>query len=106
MISAGISALCGAFYANYVAFVDPRSVLGIDLSIQMLVYSIIGGMSLLWGPLIGAALLVPFSVALRGFSAIQGSDVIVYAILLAVLALVLPQGIAGWFVARRRGAAP
>uniref|UniRef100_UPI0013DD4529 ABC transporter permease subunit n=1 Tax=Stenotrophomonas maltophilia TaxID=40324 RepID=UPI0013DD4529 len=65
MISAGISSLCGAFYANYVAFVDPRSVLGIDLSIQMLVYSIIGGMSLLWGPLVGAAILVPFSIFLR-----------------------------------------
>ncbi|WP_454919062.1 branched-chain amino acid ABC transporter permease [Xanthobacter sediminis] len=47
MLSAGISALCSAFYANYVAFVDPRSMLGIDLSIQMLVYSIIGGMALL-----------------------------------------------------------
>ena len=59
-------------------------------------------MSLLWGPLVGAAILVPFSVLLRGFSSLQGGDVIVYAILLAVLALVLPQGVAGWFVARRR----
>ncbi|MGL4288549.1 MAG: branched-chain amino acid ABC transporter permease [Phreatobacter sp.] len=102
IISAGISSLCGAFYANYVAFVDPRSVLGIDLSIQMLVYSIIGGMSLLWGPLVGAAILVPFSIFLRGFTSIQGSDIIVYAILLIVLALILPQGIAGWFTARWR----
>ncbi|GFE78442.1 amino acid ABC transporter permease [Steroidobacter agaridevorans] len=100
MLSAGISALCGAFYANYVAFVDPRSVLGVELSIQMLVYSIVGGMSLLWGPLIGAAVLVPFSILLRDYSAIPGSDIVVYAVLLAVLALVLPQGIAGWFVAR------
>ena len=105
MLSAGVSALCGAFYANYVAFVDPRSVLGIDLSIQMLVYSIIGGMALLWGPLLGAVLLVPFSVVLRNISAIQGSEIIAYAVLLVVLALVLPQGIAGWLVARwrRRG---
>lgn len=108
MLSAGISALCGAFYANYVAFVDPRSALGIDLSIQMLVYSIIGGMALLWGPLLGAVLLVPFSVILRNISAIQGSEIIAYAILLVVLALVLPQGIAGWLAARwrRRSAAP
>ena len=105
VLSASISALCGAFYANYVAFVDPRSVLGIDLSIQMLVYSIIGGMSLLWGPLLGAALLVPFSVLLRNISAIQGSDIIAYAVLLVVLALILPQGIAGWLVARWRRSA-
>lgn len=102
MLSAGISALCGAFYANYVAFVDPRSVLGVDLSIQMLVYSIIGGMALLWGPLLGAAVLVPLSVLLRSVSAIQGSEIIAYAVLLVVLALLLPQGIAGWLVARWR----
>lgn len=102
MLSAGISALCGAFYANYVAFVDPRSVLGVELSIQLLVFSIVGGMSLLWGPLIGAAVLVPFSVLLRDYSAIPGGDIVVYAVLLAVLALLLPQGIGGWLVARWR----
>lgn len=108
MLSAGISSLCGAFYANYVAFVDPRSALGIDLSIQMLVYSIIGGMALLWGPLLGAVLLVPFSILLRNISAIQGSETIAYAVLLVVLALVLPQGIAGWLMAqwRRRTSPP
>lgn len=107
LISAAISGLCGAFYANYVAFVDPRSVLGVDLSIQMLVFSIIGGMSQLWGPLLGAALLVPVSDFLRGLTAIQGSNVIFYATLLIVLALALPQGIAGWVArrSRRRAAA-
>jgi len=102
MFTAGVAGLCGAFYANYIAFVDPRSVLGIDLSVQMLVYSIIGGMSLLWGPLVGAVILVPFSVVLRGLTPVSGGDIIVYAVLLAVLALVLPQGIAGWFIARRQ----
>ena len=102
MITAGIAGLCGGFYANYVAFVDPRSVLGIDLSVQMLVYSIIGGMSLLWGPLVGAVILVPIGFVLRGLTPIPGADIVVYAVLLAVLALVLPQGIAGWFMARRQ----
>jgi branched-chain amino acid transport system permease protein len=101
-ITAAVSALCGCFYANYVSFVDPRSVLGIDLSVQMLVFSIVGGMSLLWGPLLGAVILVPFSVVLRGITPVPGGDLIVYAVLLAVLALVLPQGIAGWFAARRQ----
>jgi len=103
LISAAISGLCGAFYANYVAFVDPRSVLGIDLSIQLLVFSIIGGMSQLWGPLLGAGILVPVSDFLRSLTAIQGSNVIFYAVLLMVLALVLPQGLSGWLVARWRG---
>ncbi|MGB6103317.1 MAG: branched-chain amino acid ABC transporter permease [Pusillimonas sp.] len=102
LISAGISGLCGAFYANYVAFVDPRSVLSIDLSIQLLVFSIIGGMGQLWGPLLGAGILVPVSDFLRSLTAIQGSNVIFYAVLLMVLALVLPQGISGWLVEKWR----
>lgn len=102
VLSAAIAGLCGAFYANYVAYVDPRSVLGIDLSIQMLVFSIIGGMSLLWGPLLGAAILVPLDDFLRSVTSLQGSNVIVYASLLIVLAVLLPQGIGGWLRARRR----
>jgi branched-chain amino acid transport system permease protein len=37
---------------------------------------------------------------LRDYSAIPGGDIVVYAVLLAVLALLLPQGIAGWFAAK------
>jgi branched-chain amino acid transport system permease protein len=47
-------------------------------------------------------ILVPFSVVLRGLTPIPGGDIVIYAVLLAVLALVLPQGIAGWFMARRK----
>ncbi|MFC3051920.1 branched-chain amino acid ABC transporter permease [Kordiimonas pumila] len=102
VISAAIAGLCGAFYANYISYVDPRSVLGIDLSIQMLVFSIIGGMSLLWGPLLGAAILVPLDDFLRSITSLQGSNVIVYATLLILLAIALPQGIGGWFTAMMR----
>ena len=99
-ISAGVASVCGAFYAHYVAFVDPRSVLGVDISVQLLVYAIVGGMGLLWGPLVGAAVLVPFGMFLRNFSFLQGSEVIFYAMLLIGLALVLPQGVSGWVVGR------
>ena len=100
VISAAIASLCGAFYASYVAYVDPRSVLSVDLSIQMLVFAIIGGMGRLWGPLLGAALLVPLDDFLRSVTALQGSNMVVYALLLMVLALVLPQGIGGWAAGR------
>jgi branched-chain amino acid transport system permease protein len=100
VLSGAIAALCGAFYASYVAYVDPRSVLGVDLSIQMLVFAIIGGMGRLWGPLLGAALLVPLDDFLRSVTALQGSNMIIYAVLLIVLALLLPQGVGGWAAAR------
>jgi ABC-type branched-subunit amino acid transport system permease subunit len=53
----------------------------------------------LWGPLLGAGLLIPLSALLRNVSSIQSIDIIVYAVALIVLSLVLPQGVAGWFTA-------
>ena len=102
IVSSAISALCGAFYANYYAFVDPRSTLGVDLSIQLLVFSIIGGMRSYWGPLLGAALLVPLSEVLRLYAgaSFHGVNLVVYAALVIVLALRFPQGLAGLIALR------
>ena len=101
--SAAIAALCGAFYASYVSFVDPRSMFGVELSIQLLVFSIIGGLRKLWGPLLGAALLVPAGEILRDAvgASFQGASIAMYALLLVLLALVLPQGLGGLITGRR-----
>jgi branched-chain amino acid transport system permease protein len=102
-LSAIIAALCGAFYASYVSFVDPRSVFGVELSIQLLVFSIIGGLYRLWGPLLGAALLLPAGEILRDSlgSTFQGASIAMYAAILIVLALVLPEGL-GSLIGRKR----
>lgn len=106
VISAAIAAVCGAFYANYYAFVDPRSTFGVELSIQLLVFAIIGGMRFYWGPLLGAMLLVPLTEVLRAYAGVSahGLNLIVYALLVIVLALKVPQGLAGLIT--RRAAAP
>lgn len=93
--SGGVAALCGAFYASYVAFVDPRSALGVEVSVQLLVFSIIGGLHRLWGPLLGAALLLPMNEMLRAWlgSSFQGASIVLYSVVLIVLALVLPGGL-------------
>jgi branched-chain amino acid transport system permease protein len=96
-LSAGLAGVCGAFYANYFAFVNPRSTFGIDLSIQLLVFSIVGGMRSYWGPLLGALLLMPLSEVLRHYagSSALGLNLIAYAVLVLLLALYLPDGLAG-----------
>lgn len=100
--SGAVAALCGAFYASYVAFVDPRSVLGVEVSVQLLVFSIIGGLHRLWGPLLGAALLLPMNEMLRTWlgSSFQGASIVLYSVVLIVLALALPGGL-GSLVGRR-----
>lgn len=104
-LSAVITAIGGAIFANTFAFVDPRSTLGVELSIQLLVFGIIGGLGLLWGPLLGAALLIPVGELLRTYlgTGFHGVNIVVYALLMIVLALALPQGLGGVLDARLKG---
>jgi branched-chain amino acid transport system permease protein len=64
-ISASLTALAGGFYAMFVKFIDPNTVFGIDLSIQLVLICIVGGIGTIAGPLIGALVLVPLSETLR-----------------------------------------
>ncbi len=58
-LSAGLTALGGTFYAQYLLFIDPESVMPLSLSILICLVAVPGGVGTLWGPLIGAAILVP-----------------------------------------------
>lgn len=102
VVSAVLTAIGGAFFASTFAFVDPRSTLGVDLSVQLLVFAIIGGLGLLWGPLLGAALLIPLGELLRTAMGVgfNGVNIVIYAVLLMTLALLLPQGLGGWLKTR------
>ncbi len=128
-ISAALTALGGGFYALYTGFIDPAGVLGIDVSIQLVLVCIIGGIGTVAGPILGAVVLVVLSEALRSnllASALfavgvpQGSaigqflktnlaqaHVLVYGILVVVTVLFMPDGFLGFFraiVSRRKRA--
>jgi ABC-type branched-subunit amino acid transport system permease subunit len=59
MLSAGLTSVAGALYAMMFGFVDPESGLGILISVKMLIMAALGGAGLLFGPLVGALILVP-----------------------------------------------
>ena len=59
MLSAGLTSVAGALYSMMFGFVDPESGLGILISVKMLIMAALGGAGLLFGPLVGAAILVP-----------------------------------------------
>ena len=59
MLSAGLTSVAGALYAMMFGFVDPESGLGLLISVKMLIMAALGGAGLLFGPLVGAAILVP-----------------------------------------------
>ena len=95
MISAALTAILGAFYVSYFYYIDPDSVAGSDLSIKILLVAIIGGVGTVWGPIVGACILVPLTeisnYLLGGGRA--GASLIIYAIILIIVVLFSPRGL-------------
>jgi branched-chain amino acid transport system permease protein len=58
-LSAAFTALAGSLYLVMVGFVDPDSGLGILVSVQIVIVAALGGAGTLFGPLVGAAILIP-----------------------------------------------
>jgi branched-chain amino acid transport system permease protein len=95
----------GALYAQYVGYIDPDSVMNGQLSILIALPAVLGGVGTLWGPLIGAAVLIPLSELSRSYlgGAGRGTDLMLYGGLIVAVALLRPEGLAG--VLLRRGGA-
>ena len=100
-ISGALAALVGPVYANYVLFIDPESVLGVTLSIDALLFSFVGGLGSLFGPLLGAVVLVPLTELLRSLlgGRLAGVHLIVYGVILILVMRLAPQGLWGLLLA-------
>ncbi|HVA36844.1 MAG TPA: branched-chain amino acid ABC transporter permease [Candidatus Dormibacteraeota bacterium] len=94
LLSAFMTALVGSFYAQYRLFFEP-SIFATGLSTQMALFAIIGGLGTVWGPLVGAAILVPVTNELQSMlgSALPGIDAFVYGAVLILAILFVPNGI-------------
>src|SRR5215467_15455697 len=65
MLSGALAAAAGGLYAVVQLVVTPDSVFGVLTSAQALTIALLGGVGILWGPLIGAAILIPLSETLQ-----------------------------------------
>ncbi len=94
-LSAGLTALGGTFYAQYVLFIDTESVLPLSLSILICLVAVLGGVGTLWGPPIGAAILVPLSEGTRVYLGGTGKaiDLLIYGALIMLISVIQPGGI-------------
>ena len=97
MLSAAFMAMAGTFYAQYVLVVDPEVVFPLTLSILVLLMAVMGGVGTLWGPLIGATVLIPLSETTRILLGGTGGavDLIIYGALIVVICLFKPEGLIG-----------
>jgi len=106
-VSAFLVAVGGSFYAQFVSYIDTDSVMGFQFSLLMALPAVLGGIGTLWGPMLGAVILIPLTELTRSFigGSGRGVDLIVYGTLIVLISLARPQGLVGLF-ARRRKASP
>lgn len=112
-ISAAITAAAGTLYLQFYMFVDPEIAFGHAASNNAIITAVLGGVGMLWGPLVGAIIVAPLSdlvaAVLRNppeylafLSGQSGLDIVIYAIILIACVLALPKGIVGTIVSRSR----
>ena len=94
-VSACLTAMAGTFYAQYVLWIEPAHTFSIDISIQLALIVIIGGLGTLLGPLIGAALIVPLNMLLRAWlgASVSGLYLVIYGLVLVLVVLFAREGI-------------
>ena len=96
MLSAAPAAVAGAVYAHAILFVvTPDAVFGVLVIVQTLTVCLVGGAGTLWGPLIGAAIMIPVSEILDTTLGDQlpGIQGVVYGAALMVVMLFAPEGL-------------
>jgi len=131
-VSALLTSMAGSLYAVYIGFIDPPTVLGLDISVQIVLICIIGGIGTVYGPVVGSLVLVPLSEALRSnliseaiFSTglvtessavgnflkenLAHAHALIYGVLVVIVILFMPEGVLGFLrklLARRGGGRP
>lgn len=95
VLSGALAAAAGGLYAVVVLVLTPASVFGLVVSAQAMILTLFGGAGTLWGPLIGAVVLVPLSEVLHGElgNVLPGVQGIVYGIAIILVILLAPEGI-------------
>jgi len=122
--AAFLTGLAGALYMNYMGFIDPEVVFSLhDISIMAILVGIVGGVSTIYGPAVGAFIMVALQELFRtaGFgllkylvdvsgSALLGTitkwvsqaHVLTFGLLVVLVILYLPNGLVGDWPKLRR----
>jgi len=100
VLSAGLASVAGSVTVHYLRLMEP-GVFGFSFSLTIINAVVIGGLSSIWGGVLGAATIIGLREALRLASQPLFEGVVMSTLTIVVL-LLFPQGIAGGIAALRR----
>jgi branched-chain amino acid transport system permease protein len=100
LISAFFTGVAGAFYMNYLGFIDPGIVFNIEnISIMMILVVMLGGAATMWGPAVGAVIYILVSEAMRVY--VRSGHLVFFGVLIIAIIIFFPNGIVGTWIERR-----
>jgi len=97
LLSAGLTAMGGVLYAQYITYINPNTISGVGISLSICFKAILGGMFNIFGPLAGSAIMVSLEEYFRisfGTSFLGVSEII-FGVALLLMIIFLPKGIVG-----------
>jgi len=99
VISAIVMAPMGSLFSQYILIVDPDRMFSLEISIMVLLMTVLGGIGNIWGPLIGVAILIPVSEFSRIYLGGTGGavDLIFYGLILMLICIFRPAGLISFF---------
>lgn len=103
VLSAAMTTLGGVLYAQYQLYINPETVSGIGISLQMVFGVIAGGLFVMLGPTFGAVFLLALQELLRVLigNQVHGLDLLIYGALLVFFIIRMPRGILGTWSERK-----
>jgi len=98
-LSAFLAAISGTFYAQYVLYIDPPSVISLMLSVHVVLISVFGGTGTINGPLLGTIILIPLINLINAWlgGAGRGIAFMVFGAIIIVVCLIQPDGLIKYF---------
>ncbi|OPX41249.1 MAG: branched-chain amino acid ABC transporter permease [Deltaproteobacteria bacterium] len=98
-IATAFVSMVGSFHACYIKNIEPEDTMSLDISILIALMAMLGGAGSLWGPILGAAVLIPLKSYLKEWlgatAGLAGIDLLLYAIIIMAISAIEPRGIWG-----------
>jgi len=92
-ISAGLTAMAGGIWAYYIGFIYPQFAVDPLVTIGAVLMAFLGGRGTIWGPTLGALILVPAQQYLAFSQGASELYLVAYSAIFLAVMLVLPRGI-------------
>lgn len=103
-MTAFIMGMIGGIYAMYMSYLDPNNMFSFNIAFNIMLMAMVGGRSSVFGPTIGALLIMPFSELLRLWfsSTLPGLPIALYGLILMLFVQFMPEGLIPFISEKRR----